>query len=70
MTRFMLNDESLGKIYDYDNDFYQVRTVKCTQKVHHCVFCDKDIDLGSSCNKHVGVGGSQFFWYYAHKSCE
>jgi hypothetical protein len=54
----------------YDNDFYTVHTIKRTQKAHSCSYCEREISASSSCAKHVGSSGGQFFSYYSHLNCE
>jgi hypothetical protein len=69
MTRFVNNDEDLGKVYMYNNDFTLDRVITKTRKDHHCAMCESNIQVGLSCNYTVGSSGGQFFYYHSHIKC-
>lgn len=70
MSGYMLNDESLDKVYSFNKaDFQVCRVVKQTQKLHVCANCDNHIPPGHPCYYFVGAFAFQFFYYRAHVHC-
>ena len=50
-------------------NFGTYKHIKKTRKEHECSVCGRQIDIGESCHKYVGVFDGEFQSWYGCKTC-